>query len=122
MSTYIISLGSNIDPQRNIKKAISKLKSEFSFMCQSDFIVTSPEGYTDQDDFLNGCIKIQSDLTKEELKLHLLEIESSLHRIRTENKNGPRTIDLDISAVDGKIVDSDYEKYWFVKQSVDQIL
>jgi len=91
-------------------------------IAQSDLLITTPEGYLDQDDFLNGCVKIYSEISQKELKVKLLSIEERLLRVRTENKNGPRTIDLDITAINGKIVDSDYEKYWFVKKSVDQIL
>lgn len=122
MQIYIISLGSNINPQENVSKAIEILQEKYELLAQSDFLITTPEGDLNQDDFLNGCVKISANITQEKLKEDLLGIEERLHRVRTANKNGPRTIDLDITAINGNIVDSDYEKYWFVKQTVDQIL
>ncbi len=122
MNSYIISLGSNINPQENMKQAVQILQDKFELLLQSDFLITTPEEYTNQDDFLNGSVQINANLSPEELKKELHVIEKSLLRVRTENKNGPRTIDLDITAINGDIIDPDYEKYWFVKKSVDQIL
>lgn len=122
MNTYIISMGSNINPQENMEKAVALLTERFAVSARSDFLVTTPEGFTEQEDFLNGCVKITTALTSPKLKEELLKIEAELQRVRTENKNGPRTIDLDISTCNGEIIDSDYEKYWFVKKTVDQLL
>lgn len=56
------------------------------------------------------------------MKAHLKKIETQLGRVRTNNKNGPRTIDLDIVKIDGNIVDDGYYKYGFVKKSVDELV
>ena len=50
-----------------------------------------------------------------------MTIETELGRKRTANKNGPRTIDLDIVVFNGEIIDQDYYRYPFVKTVVDEI-
>jgi 2-amino-4-hydroxy-6-hydroxymethyldihydropteridine diphosphokinase len=122
MNKYIISAGSNINPEKNIKKARSLLQKHFHLHAESEFIETEPQGYSDQPPFLNGAFLIKSELNKEALKSKLLDFEKECHRIRTENRDGPRTIDLDIIALNGEVCDDDYDKYWFIKKSVDQLL
>ena len=43
----------------------------------------------------------------QELKILLKQIENKLERVRTKNKNGPRTIDLDIVLFNNQILDKD---------------
>jgi len=52
-------------------------------------------GYTSQDWFVNGVIKIETDLEPSELLRTLKTIEAQLGRTETF-RWGPRTIDLDI--------------------------
>lgn len=118
----IIGVGSNIEPEKNITLAEYTLANKFNFIAKSNFIKTAPIGYTDQDDFINGAFKIETDLNREALRKELKNIEDKLGRVRTENKNGPRTIDLDIAVYDGIIIDDDYYKRDFLKKSIDQLL
>ncbi len=61
----------------------------------SDYLVTEHNGVTDQDEFLNGVLKMRTLLSPEELleRLHQLEQEANRERIMHW---GPRTLDLDI--------------------------
>lgn len=120
--TVIIGVGSNIDPLSNIRLAEIELSSKFSFTGKSQFIKTAPLGYKEQDDFFNGAFKIETKLSFDDLSKELKIIESKLGRVRTENKNGPRTIDLDVAVYNGEIVDDDYYKRDFLKKSVDELL
>ncbi len=122
MNLVILSVGSNMDPITNIKKAAEMLEAMNCLISVSSFVRTSPEGYPDQPDFLNGAFYIKTSLNREQLRDRLKEIELNLGRVHTLNKNGPRTIDLDIVVFNGKIIDPDYERYSFVKKSVDEIL
>lgn len=100
-----IGLGSNIgDKQKYLREAINKISAEKNIQIekQSSFIVTKPWGYTDQDDFLNAVIEINTTLEPEELMELLLKIEIELDRERII-KWGPRTIDLDIIMYDDLI-------------------
>ncbi len=122
MNRIVIGLGSNIDAESNIEKARTILKTEHSFLKESRFITTSPVGFTDQPDFVNGAFLIESDLDFDQMKVYLREVESRLHRVRSENKYGPRTIDLDIVVWNGRIVDDDYYTRDFLKNAVHEIL
>lgn len=121
MNLVILSVGSNIDPLKNIREAADVLIELNCLISVSGFSRTSPEGYTDQPDFLNGAFYIKTSLDHKQLRDKLKEIEVNLGRVHTQNKNGPRTIDLDIVVFNGKIIDPDYERYVFVKKSVDEI-
>lgn len=72
----------------------------------SDFITTAPYGYVEQDDFLNGCLLLDTLLTPEELLDRLHEIEQEEKRERLIHW-GPRTLDLDIIFYDDLVLDTD---------------
>ncbi len=121
MTFYIVAVGSNIEPEKNIPQAFERLKSIASQLKMASLLQTKPVGYSNQADFINTAFSFHCALSPTALKQALRSIEAKLGRIRTENKNGPRTIDLDIVRVDNTIVDSDYHQYYFVKQSVDEL-
>ncbi len=94
-----ISLGSNIEPEKNLRRAVQLLREGCLVLAVSSIYRTPPQGFTDQPDFLNMAVKIQTALTPEAFKMQVLAgIEKQLNRRRDpDNKNAPRTIDLDIS-------------------------
>ncbi len=104
-----LGLGSNLgDKLEFITKAIkqiSRLKS-VEITRTSSLITTAPYGKTDQPDFLNCVIELDTDLMPEDLLNKCLHIENQLGRIRKE-KWGPRTIDIDILLYEDKIINSD---------------
>ena len=57
----------------------------------------------EQDDFLNGCVELETVLEPEELLNALHEIEGHAGRTR-EIHWGPRTLDLDILFYDDRIM------------------
>lgn len=118
----IISLGSNIDPEQNIENALKELGQHFVILKKSGFIYTEPLLYENQPKFLNGAVLLKTELARDELKAELKKIESGLGRVRTSNKNGPRTIDLDILLFDGEIVDEDYYARNFLQQFVQDLI
>src|SRR5262245_20398342 len=95
-NTAIIGLGSNIDPQKNILAARKLLAQEFRILKESSFIRTKPIGYTEQDDFINGSVYLETSLDRPALKQKLKDLEGKLGREVSSIKFGPRTIDLDI--------------------------
>jgi len=62
---------------------------------KSSLYRTAPWGYSEQNDFLNQVVIIETALQPSELLKQTCEIESELGRSRVI-KNGPRTIDIDI--------------------------
>ena len=56
--------------------------------------------------FLNCAASIQTDMSKDRIKNEIFsKIENLLNRVRTEDKNAPRTIDVDPVIWDGVIED-----------------
>ncbi len=117
----IVGLGSNIDPIDHINKAIQIMTERFSEIRVSRLIKTEPVGFKDQDHFYNGAVRFKTDLGSKALKQYLLEIEDRLGRVRTDNKNGPRTIDLDILVWNGRIVDPDVSERAFLQESIKEL-
>jgi len=93
-----IGIGSNIgDKVHQCEKAISDILKVDHHKClaKSSFFKTQPIGCTAQDWFVNGVIKIETDLEPSDLLRTLKAIESRLGRTETF-LGGPRAIDLDI--------------------------
>jgi 2-amino-4-hydroxy-6-hydroxymethyldihydropteridine diphosphokinase len=93
-----IGIGSNVgDKLRNCEKAISEILrlDRHKLLAKSSLFRTQPMGYPSQDWFVNGVIKIETDLEARELLRTLKTIESQLGREKTL-RWGPRTMDLDI--------------------------
>src|SRR3989338_7211532 len=101
LSTAYLGLGSNLgDRASNIRKAIGLLReNNITVLKTSTVIETDPVGGPPQEKFLNAVIKIQTELSAQELLLRCQDIEKQLGRIR-DVANGPRKIDLDILLYD----------------------
>jgi dihydroneopterin aldolase/2-amino-4-hydroxy-6-hydroxymethyldihydropteridine diphosphokinase len=107
--TAFIALGSNMgDKEANLRFAIGELEKTRGcrVMGVSNFIDTAPYGVEEQDDFLNGCLELETLLTPVELMGLLHEIEGKAGRTR-DVKWGPRTLDLDIIFYDDLVISSD---------------
>ena len=105
-----ISIGSNIgDKEKNLIEAINNLEDIKGIIIDkvSSFIKTEPWGLKEQDEFLNGAIKIKTVLSPRELMEVLLNIEKTMKRERIV-KWGPRIIDLDIIFYDDLVTDDEY--------------
>lgn len=105
----IIALGSNMgDREGYLNGAVEKLNAVRGCRVKkvSDFIETPPYGVTDQADFLNGCLEMETLMYPHELldELHRIEKEAGRERII---RWGPRTLDLDIIFYDDMILQDD---------------
>jgi len=100
-----LELGSNINPEHNLPLAIDILRQ----LVQVDRISSvweTPAIGSAGPNFFNLAIQIRSSLSPGVLKrLVLRKIEAHLGRKRTDDKNAPRTIDIDIVIVDGEVID-----------------
>lgn len=98
MNRVLVALGSNISPERNLREAVRRLSLSCRLVAVSSVYETRPVGNTEQPDFLNAAVLIETDLSAADLKAQVLRvIEDELGRVRTKDKNAPRTIDLDIA-------------------------
>lgn len=107
MNRIFVALGSNIHSERNLREAVRRLASCCRLVAVSPVYETTPVGNTEQPSFLNAAALVETDLTAAELKTQVLRvIEHELGRVRTEDKNAPRTIDLDIALFTDQDLDS----------------
>ena len=101
-----VGLGSNIEPERNLREAVRLLAERCRLLSASPVYQTRPVGTVDQPDFCNAAALIETNLSAAALKTQVLaDIEQALHRVRTSDKNAPRTIDLDIVLFGSEILD-----------------
>lgn len=101
MTEVYISLGSNIEPERNMERAVVALGREVKIRMLSTVYLTRPLERSGQPDFYNCVALIETDRSARSLKFDILRgIERSLGRKRTEDRFAPRTIDLDILLYD----------------------
>ena len=108
MHRVVISLGSNIDKERNLPAAVRLLASStaVSLVAVSPVYETASVGAGDAPSFFNAAVLLLTAQTAAQLKDGLLsDIERALGRVRTADKNAPRTIDLDIALYDGDAFD-----------------
>jgi 2-amino-4-hydroxy-6-hydroxymethyldihydropteridine diphosphokinase len=92
-----LSLGSNIEPEHNLPEAVAQLAHFGHVKAASSVWQTAPVGFSGQPDFLNAAVLLETKLSAKTLRQQVItQIENSLGRMRTENKNGPRSIDIDI--------------------------
>lgn len=97
MNIAYLSLGSNIEPEANLRAAVELLATQTNLRVISSVWETRPLGLADQPNFLNAAAAVETDLTAEQLKQQVLtSIEQRLGRVRQADKNAPRPIDLDI--------------------------
>lgn len=117
----IIGIGSNIDPEENVARALAILQKEAEVISVSQFIKTAPIGIEDQPDFLNGAVKVLTGEEKNVFNFYLKSIEDRLNRDRSGPKYGPRIIDLDVVVWDGEIIDPDYYQRDYLRKVVDEV-
>ena len=104
--TVYLSIGSNMgDKEGYLDFAIDRLNAlpDTKVTEVSDYIETEPYGDVEQDNFLNGALKIQTLKSPEELLDTTMAIEQEAHRERIVHW-GPRTLDIDILFYDDAII------------------
>jgi 2-amino-4-hydroxy-6-hydroxymethyldihydropteridine diphosphokinase len=103
MTLAYVALGSNLgDPCQQVLDALAALAElpGTSVLRHSPLYRTPPWGVLDQPPFINAVAELETTLSPEALLQHLLAIEQRAGRVRGE-RNGPRTLDLDLLHVDG---------------------
>jgi 2-amino-4-hydroxy-6-hydroxymethyldihydropteridine diphosphokinase len=97
MTKTFISVGSNIEPEKNVKKAISLLATKVRITAVSTVYSTEPDGRPEQDRYYNCVVEVDTDKSPIGLTYQVLKpLENVLGRRRTMDKSASRTIDLDL--------------------------
>ena len=121
MHQAYILLGSNINPEINIIKAIEILKTRCKVIRASQIWETEAIG-SNGPNFLNLAVHIETEFDLAQLKQEvLLIIEQELGRIRTFDKFAPRIIDLDTIIFDNCIIDTSLWTQNFIALPISEI-
>lgn len=105
MPIAYLSLGSNVDKERNLPAAVALLARQGRLLAVSAIYETAPIGNPGDPSFLNAAVALETELQPAELKQRVLgNVEQQLGRQRSTDPNAPRTIDVDISLYDDAIL------------------
>jgi 2-amino-4-hydroxy-6-hydroxymethyldihydropteridine diphosphokinase len=117
-----LSIGSNINPEQNIARAIELLREHAPGLRLSTPHETSAVGSSGPN-FINLAVCLPTPLDAAELKQQVLRpIENQLGRVRTADKNAPRTMDLDLILFDGQVIDGELWKRYYLAAPLAELL
>lgn len=114
MHQAYLNLGSNIQPETNLAKAVQLLQDygeikEISNAWESEAIGMDGPNY------LNACLRFISPIVQSKLKETVIRpIEAQLGRQRSKHKYTPRTIDIDIILFNEKPYNYKFWNFAFV--------
>ena len=95
MTEVYVAAGSNIEPLRNLRKALDVLASHFAPLRLSRAYRNSAVGFAG-DDFVNLVVAFDTTRNVREVLERLHEAESACGRARDAPKWAPRSMDLDV--------------------------
>ena len=95
MTTVLLSLGSNLQPQQHLHAAVEALRARFGAIAVSTAYRTAAVGF-DGPDFLNNAVAITTDLALDDLDAWLHALEDAHGRDRSGPRFSDRTLDLDV--------------------------
>jgi 2-amino-4-hydroxy-6-hydroxymethyldihydropteridine diphosphokinase len=97
MVRAFVSVGSNIDPEKNTSRALMALSRDVRIIEVSTVYLTEPVDRPEQPPYYNCVLEIETDLAPLDLKLGVLRrIEAELGRTRGNDAYASRPIDLDL--------------------------
>ena len=107
--TVYISIGSNLGNRKlNLQKAVFRMDEAVGEVTSISPIYNSPSWGFESDDFLNACIRLETDKTPETCLDLLMQLEKSMGRERTSGQGyKSRIIDLDIIYYESKVIASE---------------
>ena len=128
MAQVYISIGSNIDREKNIASSMNALEKEFGEVQRSSIWRTAAVGF-EGDSFYNLVVRLDTSLEPLEFSAVLRRIEDEHGRVRDGVKFGSRSLDLDLLLYDDLILDepnlklprSEIMKYAFVLRPLAEI-
>jgi 2-amino-4-hydroxy-6-hydroxymethyldihydropteridine diphosphokinase len=118
MSRVHIGVGSNIAPATHVPAGLARLHHREPIVTASPFYRTAAIGRPDQDDYWNGIVVVDTERPLEEIQALLHKVEAKQGRLRTPDRYGPRTLDLDVLLWHGAPVDDGAQReilerpYW----------
>ncbi len=102
MTPVLLSLGSNLDPERHLREGVAALRARFGEVTVSPFYRMPAVGF-DGPDFLNAGALLHTDLAPRALDDWLHALEDRHGRDRSGPRFGDRTLDIDIVYYGAKV-------------------
>ncbi len=106
MPKVYVSVGSNVNRERAITRALELLRDRFGELELSSVYETEPVGF-EGDPFFNMVVAFDSQDAPHAIVAALHQIEHRCGRHRGEKRFGPRTMDLDLLMVGEHVVRDD---------------
>jgi 2-amino-4-hydroxy-6-hydroxymethyldihydropteridine diphosphokinase len=110
VTTGYLGLGSNLGERRgHLEAAVEELpKHGVRMLASSSVYETQPVGLVlDQRDFLNACVRIETEHVPSELLAACKAVEQSVGRKPGGVRHGPRVLDVDLLLLDDLVVNSE---------------
>lgn len=96
MARVVLSLGSNVDPERHLADALRALRGRFGKVDVSPAYRSAAVGFEGAA-FLNNAAAFDCDMDRDSLRAWLRALEDASGRDRTLPRYADRTLDLDIA-------------------------
>lgn len=106
MAKIYISIGSNIDAEKNIRLAIHALQDHYGKLILSSVYESESVGF-DGDNFLNLVAGLKTDEDVHTVVNNLRKIEDENGRVRSGPRFSARTVDLDLLLYDDLVLKED---------------
>lgn len=104
MTRVYLGIGSNIDPEANLRLAVRELRRRFGSLALSPVYESQPVGFEGQD-FYNMVVGLGTALSPAEILDVLEEIHVIAGRTRDQQGLASRELDIDLLLYDGLVVD-----------------
>jgi len=109
-----LNLGSNIQPETNLPKAVELLSAFGEIVKISQVWESEPVGTTGNN-YLNACVKFKTSIPLSDMKEKIIHpIENQLGRQRGADKFTPRSMDIDLILFDDESINDDVWELAFV--------
>jgi 2-amino-4-hydroxy-6-hydroxymethyldihydropteridine diphosphokinase len=128
MPKVFIGIGSNIDRERNIRRALERLDRAYGPLTVSRVYESAALGF-DGDPFYNLVVAFDTNVPVAEISAYLTRIEDEHGRERRESGLHSRTLDLDLLLYGDRVMDEpglklprpEIEQYAFVLRPLAEI-
>jgi len=101
-----VSLGSNMEPEKNLNLAMEALTARFGAICRSSVYRNQAVGF-EGEPFLNLVIGFSTGESAHQVNEALHEIEAQFGRVRGDEKFAPRTLDMDLLVYGDAVIKRD---------------
>jgi len=95
MTTVLLSLGSNLQPQQHLHAAVAALRGHFGEIRVSPAYRTAAVGF-DGPAFLNNAVALETEMPLDALDAWLHALEDAHGRDRSGPRFSDRTLDIDV--------------------------